>query len=58
MNLYEANKKINDKDIYEKYKNITFGDYDSEVESLLFKQFTNPTKSKYDNVVGWILKNA
>lgn len=47
-------KMPEEKDIYVKYREFTFGTVKTYIELLLFKQFTNATKSKYDNVVGWI----
>lgn len=47
-------RKTDEKDIYEKYRDITFGTLETYFETLIFKQFTNPTKSKYDNVIGWV----
>jgi hypothetical protein len=47
-------KRFDEKNIYEKYGDITFGTAATYFESLLLKQFTNSTKSKYDNVIGWI----
>ena len=45
-----------DKDIYSDYQDSTLGFKDSDnVNVIAFKQFTNPTKSKYDNVVGWVV---
>ncbi len=47
-----------DKDIYSDYQDSTLGIKESDNTSVIvFKQFTNPTKSKYDNVVGWITSN-
>lgn len=42
-----------EKDPYEDYKDGTFGT-DESLKDLFFGYSTNPTKSKYDNVVGWI----
>ena len=48
-------KEKKDKDIYSDYQDSTLGIRESDNTSVIvFKQFTNPTKSKYDNVVGWI----
>jgi len=36
------------------YQDSTLGSKDSDnVNVIAFKQFTNPTKSIYDNVIGW-----
>jgi len=43
-----------DKDHYEDYKDGTIGIDNSSKDLFFGYSSTNPTKSKYDNVVGWI----
>lgn len=53
ISLLPKDKK--DKDIYSDYQDSTLGLENSDnVNAVVFKQFTNPTKSKYDNVIGWV----
>lgn len=51
----EAKKISKDENnVYAKYKNITQGTDKIGADSFLFEELTNSTKSKYDNVIGWI----
>jgi hypothetical protein len=53
ISLLPKDKK--DKDIYADYQDSTLGLENSDnINVIAFKQSTNPTKSKYDNVVGWV----
>jgi len=45
-------KELNEKDIYEDYRDLTTGT--EEDKGFFIGQSTNPTKSKYDNVVGFL----
>jgi len=45
-------KGNDDKDIYSDYQDYTLGL--SDIYNYEFRQPTNPTKSKYDNVIGWV----
>ncbi len=51
----QSNPPVNiegDKNMYEQYIGRTSGAIDNA--KLKFGQSTNPSKSKFDNVVGWI----
>jgi len=43
----------NDKNMYDQYLDKTSG-LDGGFTKLEFGQSTNPTKSKFDNVIGWV----
>lgn len=43
-----------EKYMYKQYENKTLGAAESYRAALSIQEITNPTKSKYDNVVGWI----
>jgi hypothetical protein len=48
---------LDEKDIYENYKGLTTGIDEDSQRGFFIGQFTNPTKSKYDNVVGFLRFN-
>lgn len=51
----EQKRKAGEKDIYRNYGKTTQGiDEYFANDPNIFRQSTNPTKSKYDNVVGFL----
>jgi hypothetical protein len=47
---------IDDKDIYEDYRDSTIGLKESDVVNVVgYHEATNPTKSPYDNIIGWVI---